>query len=278
MEKNVDPHLAEEVLYRGVQLYQELCNAEVASEVYDDFPGKRKPKTIQIAYQKIAEYLGLEIPAKKIKHILESLGCKVEMETIPEFGDIKVTPPTFRPDLEITADIIEEIARIYGYHNLPSKIMDTAIPLVKQEGVNFYLENKIKHFLADIGWQEVFTYSMVSEELAQQSGYSLTEHLKLQNPLTDDKVYLRRSLIPSLNEILDQNPNESQLSVFEIAHVYQPQAKGLPHELLLLSAVSSKGYREVKGETESLLERFFIKEVNFIENKPELEVQVLTNS
>lgn len=264
MEKHVDPHLAEDVLYRGVELYQELCDSTVASEVYDDFSGKRRPVDISIEYNRIAGYLGLEIPAKKIKHILESLGCNVHMEAVPEFGALKVTPPTFRPDLNISADIIEEIARIYGYHNLPSKIMATPIPLEKPEGVNFDIENKIKHFLADIGWQEVYTYSMVSEELALQSGQTLAHHLKLQNALTDDKVYLRVSLLPSLSDIILQNPNVEQLSVFEVANVYLPQnGTQLPEEHLTLGLVSNQDYRAVKGELEMLLERLFVKKVAF---------------
>ncbi|HEX7017841.1 MAG TPA: phenylalanine--tRNA ligase subunit beta [Patescibacteria group bacterium] len=273
-EKNVDPELAEEVMLKGVELYRELCGAEIASPLYDEYPGKRHPETITVELDTISDYLGLTIPTEKLQSLLEKLEC----QAVVEDKKLLVTPPTFRPDLEIPADIIEEIARIYGYHNLPSKIMDTAIPLIKQAGVNFHLENKIKHFLADIGWQEVFTYSMVSQELATQSGYPLEEHLKLQNPLTDDKVYLRRSLVSSLNEVLDQNPNESDLSVFEIANVYYPQEKGLPAEIMLLSMLSNKPYRQVKGDFEALLDRLFMKEITITENHPDLPGSLITQS
>jgi phenylalanyl-tRNA synthetase beta chain len=178
-----------------VDLYQYLCKAAVASEVFDDFPAPPQMEAVSLNTSLIYKYLGIDLPKDTVTNILQSLECQVEWT-----GDstIKVTPPTFRPDITIPADVIEELARIYGYHNLPSKIMDTPIPLNKPTDVNFAVEHRIKQFLADLGWQELYTYSMVSQAVALESGYSIDKHLKLQNPLTDDRVYLRRSLIPSV--------------------------------------------------------------------------------
>ncbi len=265
-EKGVDPNLAEPTIIKGTQLYQELCNAKIASTIFDEFPDKKSLSTVTIPLSTINQYLGLELDIVNIITILESLGCLVTVADMDP-DTLVVQPPTFRPDLTIPADIVEEIARIYGYHNLPSKIMDTAIPITKQEGVNFVIENKIKHFLADVGWQEVYTYSLVSEELALQSGYQLEEHLKLQNPLTDDRVYLRRSLLPSLEEVLSENPQRNNLSVFEIANQYEPQDDQLPKETLHLTMVSVQNYRLVRGYLESLLEHFFIANLSIVPSK-----------
>lgn len=274
MEKNVDPNLAKDVLIRGVQLYQELCDAQIASEIYDDFPGDKPLKPVHVKLQTIHEYLGSTesgenvISTQEIISILEQLECKVTLEEkiATDSGQaLLVQPPTFRPDLTIPADIVEEIARIYGYHNLPSEIMDTKIPTQRQEGVNFTIENRIKRFLASIGLQEIYSYSMVSEAIAQQTD-ALESHLKLQNPLTDDRVYLRKSLIPSLNEILDQNSHVSDLSVFEIANVYLPKINDLPFEKLRLSIVSTQPYRKVRGILDSLLAQLFIKNSTVTQN------------
>lgn len=255
MEKNIDPHLAEPTLLKAIELYQNLCGAEVGSEIYDDFSGASTPKPVKISLQKINDYMGLEIKPEKIIKILTDLKCEVQLHD----EELKVTPPTFRPDLTIPVDIIEEVARIYGYHNLPSKLMDTPIPTTYPDGVNFELENKIKHFLSDIGWQEIYSYSLVSEEVAVKSGHSITQHLQLQNPLTDDKVYLRRSLLPSLEEIIEHNSQQKTLSVFEIANTYSPRGDNkLPNELLSLSLVSTTDYRHVRGVLESLLAQLFI--------------------
>lgn len=263
MEKDVDPHLAKDVLLRGIELYQDLCHASVASPIYDDFPGEKELPPVQLGFQLIDNYLGLTLDHQKIEQILVQLGCRVESD----HQSLTVYPPSFRPDINIPADVVEEIARIYGYHNLPSKVMDTQIPLKDQPGVDFALENKIKHFLSDIGWQEVYTYSMVSQELAEQSGYGLDEHLKLANPLTDDKVYLRRSLIPSLVEVIKQNPLEEQMSVFEIANSYLPVQDQAPEHLLHLTLVSSNDYRHIIGDLQALMAKLFIYDFKIDQNQ-----------
>lgn len=271
MEKNVDPNLAKDVLIRGVELYTELCDATVASEIYDDFPGNEPLSPVTIKLETIHDYLGATptgekvISTKEIVSILEQLECEVQLIENNTQETLIVQPPTFRPDLTIPADIVEEIARIYGYHKLPSVIMDTQIPTQRQPGVNFSIENRMKRFLASIGLQEIFSYSMVGEAVAQQTD-NLENHLKLQNPLTDDRVYLRKSLLPSLNEILDQNSHVSELSVFEIANVYLPKKNNLPDETLRLSIVSSKPYREVRGIVDSLLTQFFVTQSSVVQN------------
>lgn len=255
MEKNVDPNLATDVLKRGTQLYQQLCGAQVASQIYDDFPQPPQMKPVTIETETIRNYLGIELAHDSITPILQSLECSVEWQ-----GEqtVLVTPPTFRPDIAIPADVIEELARIYGYHNLPSKLMDTPIPLTKPENSHFNTETRIKQFLADLGWQELYTYSMVSEALALQSGLRLEEHLKIQNPLTDDRVYLRRSIVPSLLEVLENNADHHDLSVFEVANVYHPRENELPDEVLQLTMVSPLSYREVRGVLEALLRLFYV--------------------
>lgn len=262
-EKGIDPHLAEPTFLRAINLYQELCDAKVASEIFDHFPKLETDRTIVVDLAKIYEYLGLELPKQSITNILKKLECQVELVN----NTLRIKPPTFRTDLNIPADIIEEIARIYGYHNLPSVLMPTAIPLTKPVGLNFDFEEKIKHFLAALGWFEIYSYSMVSETLAQQSGYPLGEHLTLANALTEDKVYLRRSLIPSLLEVVTNNTQEENLAVFELANVYHPVTGNLPNETLHLGLVSQKNLRETKGDLLLLLEKFYLNQVLF-EQKP----------
>lgn len=258
-EKNVDPHLALPVLEGGTELFRKLTHATVASPVCDIFPGKRQHPIVNVSHAHITRYLGLELPVNQIAKILEELGCTVTLKK----GVFAVQPPTFRPDITIPADVIEEIARIYGYHNLPSVLMPTAIPLHKPAGTDFTLENRVKHFLAAVGWQEVYTYSMVSQEVAEASGHSLEEHLQIQNPLTDDRVYMRRSLWPSLAEIVEQNSQYESLRLFEVANVYHPRTKQLPREELHLSLVSHQDLRHIKGDVEALLQSFFLDDISY---------------
>ena len=268
MEKNADPTLALDVIRLGIQQFQEICGAQVASELYDHFPAPNRHEPVTLSSTNLLRYLGVEIPLEKAKQMLERLECSVTLAD----DSLIVTPPSFRPDLTIPADIVEEVARMYGYHNLPSILMPTAIPTTPPANTNFQLEQHCKQFLAALGWQELYTYSMVSESIALQSGHSIENHLKLQNPLTDDRVYLRRSVLPSLNEIILQNSHLQSLSVFELAHVYHPQKNALPIQELELSFVSTQSYQKVKGVLEVLLRQSFITLVETpeqpVENTP----------
>ena len=255
-EKNVDPYLALDVMQYGVKLISKLTGAMIASDLYDYFPNKKKPKKVTVEMEQIRRYLGIEITQQEVKTILQDLGCQVEIEKATE--KIIVLPATYRSDIGIPVDVIEEIARIYGYHNLPSKLMDTAIPLEKPKDSDFNLESKIKHFLADIGWQEIYSYSLISEEEALQSGYQLKEHLKLANPLKEETTYLRRSLIPSLLSIFKSNQQEKSLSLFELANVYHPKKADLPQQDMTLAMLSNRDYRSIKGDLMALLDKLYL--------------------
>ena len=253
-EKNVDPHLGKEVMEYGVQLFTKLCHAKIASELYDYFPDRKSLKPVKVKLRIVENYLGIKLKESEIKEILSDLDCLVEIK-----GDeLIVTPPTFRSDIQIGADVIEELARIYGYHNLPSKLMDGQLSINPDPNTDYQFESLIKHFLADIGWQEIYSYSLVSEQQALDSGYKLVDHLKLANPLTEENLYLRRTLIPSLLKIIEANPAAKQMSVFELACVYHPQENGLPKQTLKLTLVSNKDYREVKGDLLNLFDRLYI--------------------
>lgn len=256
-EKQVDPHLGKPAILRAVQLFKEIAGASIGSQLFDDFHPPEAPETTGFGDQEITRYLGIEIEPHRAKRMLSNLGCQVEIEQTDGRNFYRVTPPTYRSqDLKIAADYIEEIARIYGYHKLPSKVMETAIP-IEAPTEDFALEYKIKTWLSGWGANEIYTYSMVSKDLAMTSGHNLEDHLELLNPLTDDGVYLKRSLIPSLAQVIGQNPGQ-ELSVFELQNVYlardnkddEPQ---LPLEELHLSLVTNQTFGHLKGLLEALL-------------------------
>ncbi len=283
-EKQVDPHLGKTALLRGVELYQKLTKAKIASQIFDEFPKKRRLPSFEVPGKIIKDYLGVELPAAEVKQILSNLGCEItinEKQTQKKAASddaasneaqkknklnltaltFEVQPPTFRPDLKQPVDVIEEVARIYGYQNIPSQLMTGQLPLNQSKNVTFKLESRIKHFLSHLGWQEIYSLSLVSEKLAAQSNYHLKQHLKLSNPLLTDHQYLRRSLIPSLHEAITANPQAENLSVFEIAAVYRPQEKNLPQQPIKLGLVSNKDYRKVRGDLEALLKQFYLDQI-----------------
>lgn len=266
-EKNVDPELAKPTLQLGVKLFQDLCNAQVASDLYDHYPQQPKLSQVTVPLKMITRYLGVELETSTIIQILENLECQVQLKK----EQLTVIAPSFRPDLEIPADIVEEIARMYGYHNLPSAIMDGPIPLIPQANTNFKLEHQTQELLATIGWQEIYTYSMISEQEATHSGYDLEKQLKLQNPLTDDKVYLRRRLWPSHQTLLKSNKVHANQVVFELAKVYQPNNHKPPIENLRLTAGCLDGLAALQTGLQALQKKFFVKNLVI---SPDKDVQI----
>lgn len=236
-EKNVDPHLATDAIVAAIDLATKLTGGQVASTLYDNFPNQKSIEPITLNPNRVSEYLGVNLKPDRINAILNRLNF--EIESIPNSDLIEVLPPTYRAkDITIEPDLIEEIARIYGYHNLPSQVMATPIP-DHPSANDFALESAVKHHLAGWGATEVYTYSMVDTSEAEKSGFNLSEHLKIANALSDQWLYLRRSLIPSLQTVYDQNPNHA-VDIFELQHVYHPQPLStsqpeLPQEKLLLA-------------------------------------------
>lgn len=266
-EKKVDPQLAMPTLFFATHLYQQLTSANIASEIIDIYPQPDKPPTFQVSLNRIEDYLGLKIPSEQIVQILTDLGCQAQISD----SQLTVTPPSFRPDLTMAADIVEEIARIYGYHNLPSVLMSGAIPTAKPQGTNFDLEFRIKNYLAASGFQEVYTYSLVSQTLSNQES-TFTEikkpSLRLANPLTEDRMFLRQSLIPSLAEVFTSNKTASNLQIFEIANVYLPTDKNLPLEQLHLTLMACSHLRSFRTHIDHLLASLFIPTISVTQNSP----------
>ncbi len=261
-EKQVDPELALPTFQKAVSLFTKLANAKVASRIHDIYPKPPKAKPINLKQSQLDTYMGLKLKPSKVKTILSNLNCQTSFKN----KTYKVTPPSYRiQDMQIPQDVIEEIARIFGYHNLPGKLMDTPIPSTsfKQD---YNLLYQIKTWLAGWGLNELYTYSFVSKELAIQSGFDLKNHVKLKNPLLDDWVYMRRSLIPSLIEALNQNSTQPKLDLFELQNIYQPATSktNLPNQKLSLNVITNQNYKHLKGILDNLLIKLHLPQTQVV--------------
>lgn len=246
-ERDLDHELGRSVLVQAAQWYQELAGARVASMVYDEVTQKRALPTITVPHTEIERYLGISLPAQQVTDILTQLGCQVETTET----NWQVTPPSFRTDLLIPADIVEEVARIYGYNRLPSRILAGEIPTRYPSSTNFEAEELICQTLADLGYQEQITYSLVAEQGDQSA-------LALKNPLTTDKTVLRQSILPSHLEAMATQWGTSDVrGTFELANVYPKQSGNLPDEHLVL-AVLDRDLRALRTSLDVLWNRLFI--------------------
>lgn len=254
-EKNVDPELATLAFSRGIELYQKLAKGVLKSKIFDFHPTVYKSKVITTNTEFIYSRIGVEIPTSKIKQILTDLGFGVIVNK-----NIEIKVPSFRAiDVDIPEDIVEEIARIYGYHNLPGYLMEGVLP-EHSENLPFKFEQKVKTLLSGWGGIEVYNYSLVSKDMAGKDA------LKLKNPLGSDTEYLRTTLKPSMVFAAKQNNGiKEPFLLFEIANVYIPQKESLPDEKMMLAGIfANYDFRHAKGILESFLEKLHINEQEII--------------
>ncbi len=232
-EKGIDQELVLPTILEGINLAKKMLGAKVASKIIDIYPKAYKPKTLNISLQLIEQRLGIKLHPNKVKKILTSLGFQLKTKKPRATShELVIAVPSWRAhDITIPEDIIEEVARLYGYHNLPSKLPTGQLPTKPPFAKNFYWEEKIKNLLKNWGLTETYTYSFVSKELLQKFNQDPKKHLKLKNPLTSDWEYMRTSIIPSLLEVITQNKNTKEnIKIFELANVYKLRKNKLPEE------------------------------------------------
>lgn len=263
-EKGTDPELTRDAFLYGIKLFEELAEGKVISELIDIYPNKIKRKQIEISEGKISSVIGVDIPLSKSAEILESLGFEVKTEQ----EVLKVTPPSLRNnDMEIAEDLIEEIARIYGYHNLPSAMAPLGNNVIHDLRDAFYWENRTKDALKFWGFTECYTYSMVS---GRDESEKAAEMVKIKNPLDEDHVFMRTSIVPSLAEVASDNAHRESMRIFEIANVYIKRENALPDEIKTLSGlIKGKGsdFFDVKGIVEQLFYELGIRDAIYKNGK-----------
>ncbi len=260
-EKDIDPELVYNALLFGIELYKKTAQASIASDLIDIYPNKVTARKIQINEEKINSIIGVPIPLQQSNAILTNLGFKTKIKG----KTIDVVVPTSRTqDISQEEDLVEEIARLYGYHNIPSVLPPFVSPVIQPlEKSDFFWEQKAKEALKYWGFTECYTYSFVSEDMYEGPA---EEGLAIKNPLNEEGAYMRRTLIPSLLHVIKENPQKETVRIFEVANVYIPSTNNLPIETLRLGIVIKKqevSYFELKGVIEQLLTDLGINQITF---------------
>jgi phenylalanyl-tRNA synthetase beta chain len=250
-EKGVDSELVMPALVTGAKLLMDIAGGAIASKIYDLYPKPYTPYTVSAKREKVDSYVGSQLSDKEISSILTSLGftTKVTKQTI------SVTVPSFRRDVTIDVDIIEEIARIHGYFNIDNRLPQGEMPSTIPSPVLKW-EEDIKLRLRDWGFTELVTYSMISEKIMETFGFDKTKTYTISNPLSNDWVYMRPHSIASTLPAFIQNMNERKnLKMFELSMSYVYQSGNLPDEQPVLNVLwSGEKFLEAKGLAESIFE------------------------
>ncbi|MSS43826.1 phenylalanine--tRNA ligase subunit beta [Anaerosalibacter bizertensis] len=275
-EKGIDPNLCEIACNRVCQLIEEIGAGKVVGEYIDDYIEKSIEKVITLRTDKVNRLLGTNIDKNDMIDILERLELKVEEKE----ECLEVTVPTFRLDLEAEVDLIEEIGRIYGFHNIKNEPLRGAL-IRGEKPYDKAIEDKAKLILEGLGMNEILTYSFVSpkayDKIKLSEDSEKRKYIKIMNPLGEDYSVMRTTLIPNAMDVLARNYNYGveRAFIYEIGNIFIPKElpiKNLPIErkILSLGMYGDVDYFYIKGVVDTLLERLGILKCKYLreENHP----------
>lgn len=254
-ERRVDPVGVDWASRRVCQLILETAGGKLAAGVIDTAPEITPNPPVTLRLSQVERVLGIKIDRKEIERILVKLGCESEI------GSDTYVPPSWRHDLGREADLIEEVARIHGYENIPE---DAPIPVAPSSKRDFDVAmERVRSVMTSAGYSEAMTPSVVTNKLDESlSPWTDLPALKTETAMLKGARTLRRSLIPSLLEGRANNWASASIhaDLFEIAHIYLPQQsnEALPSEQYSLAMVSGCDYLEMKGAIETLCQRMGI--------------------
>jgi phenylalanyl-tRNA synthetase beta chain len=218
-ERGVDYELPPFMQRRALSLMQQTAGGTIAQGIVDVYPRPWQTVVLDLTPREVERIVGITLTAEKIADLLRPLGfaCEVADETV------RVTVPSYRRDVALPADLCEEVARMYGYDRIPTTMLADELP-PQRGNPSFELEQKVRALLVGAGLDEAITYSltdMASVARVDPGEADAATYLKLANPLTPEREYMRRSLLPTLLDALAVNLREQErVLLFEIGRIY----------------------------------------------------------
>ena len=236
-EKGLRPDLAPLALRRATRLIREVAGGAVARGTVDIFPGRDtfSPPVVTLTADRLRKVLGVDLPPRRVEEALLSLGFAVQREPSNggEWKALRATVPYWRSDIEVEDDLVEEVARLVGYDEIPTKALSTSIPLSQPQPLR-ELRERIKDHLAACGLQEVINYPLTNLEDLARVGVTDGEGgvVRVANPMSSQQECLRPTIVASVLSTLASNRLHLQgpVSVFEAGRVFLPRPGDLPEE------------------------------------------------
>lgn len=271
-ERGMDPEMPLEAARRCAELIAELAGGEVLAGAIDVYPRRWQPAEMVLRRSEILRLLGVPVPDEVLDRVLRGLGFRVERRDAESW---RVAAPSWRADIAGPEDLIEELARHYGYDKFPARLPLSAAPAaVRQPHVEE--DSVVREVLEAAGYDETVNFSLVHPEDARR--FSRAEPLRLVNPLSEEVSVLRTTGLVSLVAALARNVNRGARSarLYEIGKRYlvergerreQPVvtlgATGLVREKTVHEAVRPVDFFDLKGVVEAVLEPFALEPVRF---------------
>jgi len=274
--RRVDPELTVKAAARAAHLMAELGGGIVVPSVGDLYPGRQPQRVIEFDPGYAARILGVEVPTDDIVRILESLEFQVSSSTDSEepktqqTGTLHMAVPSHRLDVTRPVDLVEEVGRIWGYDRFPTTLMRDELP---PQRANPRLEGaeRVRDLLIGCGLDEVITYSLVNiedEEKLRPQGPTPdpASYLRVLNPLSAERVYLRQTLLPSLLHTIRENLRFiDRVAMFEIGAAYLPMDEQVlpdePRRLGIVMTGPREGRSWIAGQDRAMLSFYDLKGV-----------------
>ena len=264
-EKALDPHLAELAIKRAAELILQICpTAKINGPVTDVKNFSDKPLEIELSIETTISKIGVQLTKEEVQELLEKLEFRI---TEKSKNTLLVTVPTFRATKDVTSedDLIEEVARLYGYDNIPASlpILPTKLPTPNPERE---YKHRAREILSEgLGFDEVNNYSFYGQAEMSHCLIADTGHIHLQNYLSEDQTHLRTTLIPNILKNIQENIKYfSDFKIYEIGRTYKEIGQFYPlEEKIIAGAIIKKGksadpFYEAKGAVETLFNKFSI--------------------
>ena len=231
-ERHVDPNGCRRAADRAAQLLAEIAGGTVAQGALDRYPAPQLEPSVSMRVARCNAVLGLKIPREKQREMLERLGFKVTESE----GVLSAQIPTWRRDIEREIDLIEEVARLYGYDRVPVTLHQGGTAGAGRP-LSSRLRDRARSACLRCGLTEITTYSLSNERAHELAGMSWEGAVKLRNPLSEDYTMLRTALLPSMLEVVRRNKGR-RMRAFEIGKIYFQQGELADERRVLGMALS----------------------------------------
>lgn len=287
-ERGADPHGVIAAINRAASLIQSLCAGKVVQGISDVYPTAIEPARIFFRPQRVNHLLGSDLSDGEIVNILKRLQLNYE--------DNHIIAPTYRVDLKIEADIIEEVARLVNYSNLPTK-KETIIVYNSSQQKTDDLLSFLRRVLVELGLTEIITNSMIRKKDAHY--FNDSETVNILNPISDDMATMRPSLLPGMLKTVGYNLNRHQpnLRFFEMGRIFKYNSNDiLPSQPYALCVVitgkrfvpswnttkEDVDFFDIKGYLESFFQKIFLDNTqiflydssSFLNNKEAIAIKI----
>jgi len=251
-ERRVDPECVGWASRRAAKMIQDIAGGQIAEGIIDKNCLKKEKTNITLRIPRLNSLLGIHIEKDIAKDILERLQFKMISETETS---LEVSVPSFRGDVYREIDLIEEVIRIHGYDNIPTK-GNIGIKPIQENKFDLIVE-KVKNIISGLGFSEVVTDSIVGNSQNQyDSIWSDNSNIKIMNPIRQDEDLLRKTLIHNLLKVKKHNQNYGmeKIQIYELSKVYLPSKNdNMPEEKECLCILGEDGFLSLKGTIEAIL-------------------------